>query len=116
MTGPRIFVSGVHSGTNPSPGIGVARCLRETFPDARLVAVDYSPYSAGLAWADFDERVVRPSWRAGGARGHVAYVRAALARGDVWLSVLDLELRLLATQIGSRRGLLCPPLRALRQV
>jgi len=42
MTRIEVRVSGVHSDTDPSPGIGIARSLREAFPDAVLQAVDYS--------------------------------------------------------------------------
>jgi len=111
---PAIYVSGVAGGTNPSPGVGIARCLREAFPAARLIAVDYSPHSAGLAWADFDECIVRPSWLLRGPQRHVAYVRSVLARGGIWLSCLDLELRLLAPHLRRRALAPCPPLRALR--
>ena len=51
----RLYLSGVHSGPNPSPGLGTARALRERFPDAVLIAVDYSPRSTGLHDPVFDE-------------------------------------------------------------
>ena len=115
MSGPlRVFVSGVASGTNPSPGVGVARCLRAAFPAARLVAVDYSRQSAGLGWPDFDEAVVRPSWTRGRESRHVAYVRSRVAAGGLWISCLDLELPLLAKHFPGRRNVPCPPASTLR--
>ena len=111
---PAIYVSGVASGTNPSPGVGIARCLRAAFPDARLVAVDYTPHSAGLAWSDFDECIVRPPWLLRGSTRHVAFVKSILKRGNVWLSCLDLELRLLSPHLRGSRLAPCPPLAALR--
>jgi len=111
----RIFVSGVASGQNPSPGVGVARCLRAAFPDATLVAVDYSRQSAGLAWQDFDEALVRPPWARGRESGHAAHVRRCTAGGAIWISCLDLELPLLAKRLPGRRNVPCPPLSALRE-
>jgi len=111
----RIFVSGVTSGQNPSPGVGVARCLRAGFPDATLVAVDYSRQSAGLAWQDFDRSEIRPPWSGRGESRHAAYVRRCVAGGAIWLSCLDLELQLLAKRLPGRRGVPCPPSAALRR-
>lgn len=113
-TGLRIFISGVHSGPNPMPGVGVARCLRMAFPRARLVAVDYSTQSSGLRWPDFDESVVRPPWHAVDPAAHVAFVSRVLDRGHVWLSGLDLELRVLARHIGTLSNLPCPSPAALK--
>ena len=56
------YVSGVHSGPNPSPGLGVARSLREAFPHARLVGVDYSVESSGLHSEVFDQLWVQRPW------------------------------------------------------
>ena len=110
----RVFVSGVASGQNPSPGVGVARCLRAAFPQATLVAVDYSRQSAGLAWQDFDEAVVRPPWTRGRESRHAEYVRRCVAAGGIWISCLDLELALLAKRLPGRGNVPCPPSSALR--
>lgn len=105
----RIYISGVHGGTNPSPGIGIARSLRAAFPDAHLVAVDYSPRSSGLLWPDFDEGLVRPPWQAIDLRTHAAFVAARLSEGAIWISGLDLEVRLLTQRLRPRAGLPLPP-------
>ncbi len=110
----RIYVSGVHSGPNPSPGVGVARCLRAAFPRASLIAVDYSTSSGGLRWNDFTDCIVRPPWHAIDPEEHVSFVADILDRGEIWLSGLDLELRLLAKHFRNRRTLPCPPLSALK--
>lgn len=110
----RIFISGVHSGPNPSPGVGTARCLRAVFPNACLVAVDYSARSGGLLWNDFTECIVRPPWHAIDPAEHVAFVAGVLASGAIWLSGLDLELRLLARHFRNRSNLPCPSLAALK--
>lgn len=105
----RLYISGVHGGANPSPGVGIARSLRTAFPDAHLVAVDYSPGSSGLGWPDFDEGLVRPPWQAIDLKAHVAFVASLTARGAIWLSGLDLEIRLLAQRLRPRAGLPLPP-------
>jgi diaminopimelate decarboxylase len=97
----RIYISGVHGGVNPSPGVGIARSLREAFPPAHLTAVDFSGRSSGLCWPDFDAAVVRPAWQSIDLRSHAAYVSSLLQRGAIWLSGLDLEIQLLARQIRS---------------
>ncbi len=103
-----IYISGVHGGANPSPGVGIARSLRAAFPRAHLVAVDYSAKSSGLLWPDFDDGLVRPPWHAIDLRAHVAFVSSLLAQGAIWLSGLDLEIQLLARHIRSRRALPLP--------
>jgi len=112
--GLRVFISGVHSGPNPMPGVGIARCLRAAFPEACLVAVDYSARSSGLLWKDFNDCIVRPPWHAIDPAAHVAFVADVLARGEIWLSGLDLELRLLARHFRNRPNLPCPLLPALK--
>lgn len=103
-----IFISGVHSGTNPTPGIGLARCMRQAFPDARLTAVDYSRASSGLEWTDFDDCLVRPHWLEKPEQ-HARFVAQKLAKGGLWLSGYDNEVRLLSRKIRNRRLALPSP-------
>lgn len=109
-----IYISGVHGGANPSPGVGIARSLRVAFPDAHLVAVDYSPDSSGLLWPDFDEGLVRPPWQAIDLRAHAAFVASRLSEGAIWISGLDLEIRLLTQRLRSRTHLPLPPRPAIQ--
>jgi hypothetical protein len=109
----RIYISGVHSGPNPSPGVGIARSLRAAFPYTSLVAVDYSAASSGLLWEDFDDCLVRPPWQAIDLRSHVSFVASVLAQGALWLSGLDLEVQLLARRLRADRRLPCPPASAV---
>src|SRR5664279_3881566 len=60
---PTIIVSGVHSGVNPSPGLGTARSLRYAWPRVRIEALDYSTKSTGLNSNTFSERNLFPPWR-----------------------------------------------------
>lgn len=112
---PTVFISGVHSGPNPSPGVGTARAVREAFPDAHIVAVDYSARSSGLHDRVFDATwVVRP-WRELDLSDHVDQIRTRLASDGYWLSGLDLETRWLASGgLGSQERFLLPPEQALQ--
>jgi diaminopimelate decarboxylase len=110
----RIFISGVHSGPNPSPGVGIARSLREAYPDAHLVAVDYASRSSGLLWPDFNSCLVRPPWQSIDLKAHAAFVAARLAEGSLWISGLDPELRLLSRHLRHRRPSPFPSAAALK--
>ena len=37
-----IYVSGLYSGSNPQPGVGIARSLRQGYPDAEIVGDEYT--------------------------------------------------------------------------
>jgi len=58
--GGKIVISGMHSGTNPSPGLGIARSLRLAGITRQIVGLDYSPESSGLHAPVLDSRVVLP--------------------------------------------------------
>jgi len=112
----RLYLSGVHSGPNPSPGLGTARALRERFPDAVLIAVDYSPRSTGLHDPVFDEAWIARPWTELDLDVHARQIRHALGQNGLWISGLDLETWWLAD--GSRAGtkrVLVPPKTALRR-
>lgn len=111
----RIFLSGVHGGSNPSPGVGIARSLRIAFPDSHLTAVDYSPRSTGLLWEDFNNCVIRESWQTVNMDHQLEFVKQTLDSGALWISGLDLELRWLSERI-SHSNLPIPPLSALNSV
>jgi len=109
---PTIYISGVHSGPNPAPGLGVARCLREACPAARLVAVDYSARSSGIHSDLFDDvRIERP-WNELDLPTHLTEIRRLLAEEAFWLPTLDPEVHWLAGEKPGERALL-PPLAAL---
>lgn len=37
----RIAITGINATDNPGPGVGVARCIRETFPQAKIFGLSY---------------------------------------------------------------------------
>ncbi|HEX8199798.1 MAG TPA: ATP-grasp domain-containing protein [Isosphaeraceae bacterium] len=110
------YLSGVHSGPNPSPGLGVARSLRQAFPQARLVAVDYSVESTGLHSEVFDEIWVQRPWKEQSLSVYQAAIQEVLDGGAIWIPGQDLEVQWLAGCLADRSHALLPSAEALRQV
>ena len=113
---PVVYISGLYSGPNPSPGVGIARSLRAAYPDATLIGIDYSNRSSGLHWSDFDEIWLQRPWDELDLKEYVAQIRQMLNDGALWISGLDLETIWLAYEIGEHPNLLIPPFHALDQV
>jgi diaminopimelate decarboxylase len=111
-----IYLSGVHSGPNPSPGLGVASSLRQAYPHARLVGVDYSVESSGLHSDVFDDVWVQRPWKELRLPVYQAAIREVLDAGALWLAGQDLEVQWLADALPGHAGALLPPAHALRQV
>jgi len=111
-----IYISGLYSGPNPSPGVGIARSLRAAYPDSTLIGVDYSNRSSGLHWMDFDKIWLQRPWDELDLREYVSQIKQILDSGALWISGLDLETVWLAHEIGEHPNLLVPPFRALDQV
>ena len=111
-----VLLSGLHSGPNPSPGVGTARSLRAAYPDLELVGVDYSPRSSGLHWPDFDDVWIVPSWSDLDLEAFAEEIAARLGDGSVWLSGLDLETIWLSSRAVSTDQVLVPSVAALRSI
>ncbi|MFF4606047.1 hypothetical protein ACFY12_25310 [Streptomyces sp. NPDC001339] len=112
-----VFVSGMHSGPNPSPGLSVARSLRLAQPDLRIVGLDYSRESSGLHSALLDDLVCLPAWREAHLATWIEQMDRLLEPEDaVLIPCLDLEVRLLARELGSHSRILGPPKSALELV
>jgi diaminopimelate decarboxylase len=115
--GPTFYVSGVHSGPNPSPGFGVAQSLRQAFPRARIVGVDYSVESSGLHSPVFDELWVQRPWKELDLDVYRAAIGERLADGRAaWFPGQDLEVQWLADALPASRGALAAPAAALPQI
>lgn len=113
----RIYISGLYSGTNPQPGIGITRSLRQAYPDATLVGVEYSNRSSGIHWTDLDELWLQRPWEELNLDAYAGEVRAALESGAVWISGFDLEIMWLASLFPEgHKNLLTPSARALRKI
>ncbi|MDQ6770591.1 MAG: hypothetical protein M3Z54_11460, partial [Gemmatimonadota bacterium] len=112
----KIYISGLYSGTNPQPGIGVARSLRSAYPRATLVGVEYSNRSSGIHWSDFDELLLQRPWEELNLDTYAKSILDILDSGAYWLSGFDLEVMWLASVF--TRGhprLLVPPREALQR-
>lgn len=109
-----IYISGLYSGPSPSAGLGVARSLRQAFPAARLIGVDYWAGSSGLHADVFDKTWIKPSWDLIETSLYAKEIEAELAKGHAWISTLDLEVAWLAEALTPSRGLLVPTKAALK--
>jgi diaminopimelate decarboxylase len=112
----KIYISGLYSGTNPQPGIGIARSLRAAFPNAKLVGVEYSNRCSGIHWQDFDEIDLHRPWDELDLDSHAEEVREILDSGAFWISSIDLEILWFANVFpDGHPNLLTPPLDALKK-
>ncbi|HEX8089738.1 MAG TPA: ATP-grasp domain-containing protein, partial [Blastocatellia bacterium] len=113
----RIYISGLYSGTNPQPGIGIARSLRLAYPGVTLVGVEYSNRSSGIHWPDFDELWLQRPWEELNLPEYGSLIKDILDSGGLWVSGIDLEIMWLASVFpGGHQNLLTPSSAALEQV
>ena len=113
----RIYISGLYSGTNPQPGVGVTRSLRAAYPEAVLVGVEYSNRSSGIHWPDLDELWLQRSWEELHLPEYASRIKEALDGGALWVSGVDLEIMWLASVFPEGHpNLLTPPRSALRMI
>ena len=113
----RIYVSGLYSGGNPQPGIGIIRSLREGYSDATLVGVEYSNRVSGIHWNDLDDLWIQRPWDELDLDSYGVRVREALDAGGLWISGSDLEAMWLASLFPEgHSNLLAPPVGALKRI
>ena len=112
-----IYVSGLYSGTNPQPGVGIARSLRQGYPNAKLIGVEYSNRCSGIHWPDFDDIWLQRPWTELDLELHRREIESRLDDGGVWISSIDLEIMWLAELFpNGHPRLLTPSSVALAQV
>ena len=112
----KIYISGLYCGTNPQPGVGIARSLRQAYPDATLVGVEYSNRCSGLHWQDLDELWLQRPWDELNLDAHADAVREVLDAGAFWISGIDLEIMWFGSIFPEGHpNLLTPPLSALQK-
>jgi diaminopimelate decarboxylase len=109
----KLLISGLYSGPSPSAGIGVARSIRESYPNMKIIGMDYWAGSSGLHHDVFDETIVHPSWDLMDLETHKAFVQSFLDEGGYYIPTLDLETVWLAKNIGAHPRLLSPVSSAL---
>lgn len=113
----KLYVSGLYSGGNPQPGIGIVRSLREGFPDATIVGVEYSNRVSGIHWEELDELWIQRSWDELDLDAYGERVRERLNAGGFWISGSDLEAMWLADLFpDGHPNLLAPPMSALKRI
>jgi hypothetical protein len=113
----KIYISGLYCGTNPQPGVGIARSLRLAYPDATIVGVEYSNRSSGIHWTDFDELWLQRPWEELNLAAYGEQIREVLDAGALWISGSDLESIWLASVFpGGHKNLLTPPAGALQKI
>lgn len=113
----KIYISGLYSGTNPQPGVGIARSLRTAYPKAKLIGVEYSNRCSGIHWQDFDEIWLQRPWDELNLTTHTEEIRKVLDSGALWISSIDLEIMWFAGVFpDGHPNLLTPSNAALKQV
>jgi diaminopimelate decarboxylase len=113
----KIYISGLYSGTNPQPGIGIARSIRQAYPQAELIGVEYSNRCSGIHWRDFDEIWLQRPWDELNLTTHAADIKKVLDDGGLWISSIDLEIMWFANLFPEGHpNLLTAPLAAMQQV
>ncbi len=113
----KIYISGLYSGTNPQPGVGIARSLRLAYPGATLVGVEYSTRCSGIHWQDFDDIWLQRPWDELNLDAHAGEIAKILGAGGLWISANDLEIMWLALRFpDGHANLLTPPPSALQMV
>src|SRR5438067_6684797 len=112
----KIFVSGLYCGGNPQPGVGIVRSLRQAYPEATLVGVEYSNRVSGIHWEELDTLWMQRPWDELDLPSYGERLREALDAGGLWISGSDLEAMWLADIFPEgHRNLLAPPMGALRR-
>jgi diaminopimelate decarboxylase len=113
----KIYISGLYSGTNPQPGVGIARSLRMAYPEAILVGVEYSNRCSGIHWHDFDEIWLQRPWDELNLEAHGEELRKILDGGALYISANDLEILWLGSVFPKGHpNLLTPPPDGLKRV
>ncbi len=113
----KIYVSGLYCGGNPQPGVGIVRSLRQAYPEAVLVGVEYTNRVSGIHWNEIDDLWIQRPWDELNLDSYGEKVKAALDEGGFWISGSDLEAMWLASLFPEGHpNLLAPPLGALRRI
>jgi diaminopimelate decarboxylase len=113
----KICISGLYSGTNPQPGVGIVRSLRAAFPDATLVGVEYSNRCSGIHWPELDEIWLQPPWEHLDLDAYSSQIRRLLDEDAFWISGVDLEIMWLSSVFpDGHPRLLTPPSAALKGI
>jgi diaminopimelate decarboxylase len=112
----KVYISGLNSDPNPSPGLGVARSLRLAYPGIRLVGVDYSPKCSGCHTDVFDDVLIMNVWEEIDLETYKLQIERWLSDAEsYWISTLDVEIWWLASSHPNPERVLIPPISALEE-
>lgn len=112
-----ILISGWHSDSNPSSGLGIAHSVKEAFPRLKIIALDYSSRCTGLYDPIVDERILLPRWEEVDIRTSMMEIADAVHdRNALYVSGLDMEIFAIARELRAmdRTSFLLPDGEALR--
>jgi len=113
----KICLSGLYSGTNPQPGVGIARSLRAAYPSATLVGIEYSNRCSGIHWSDLDDVILQRGWEDIDLESYALSIQELLDSGALWISGVDLEIMWLASVFpNGHPNLLTPSAPALKRI
>ncbi|MEG3164822.1 ATP-grasp domain-containing protein [Sphingomonas sp. PB2P19] len=113
----RIYVSGLYAGSNPQPGVGIVRSLRQGFPQATIVGVEYSNRVSGIHFDELDELSIQRPWGELDLDSYADTVREILDAGGLWISGSDLEAMWLASILpDGHPNLLAPPMGGIKRI
>jgi diaminopimelate decarboxylase len=113
----KIYVSGLYAGGNPQPGVGIVRSLRQGYPDATIVGVEYSNRVSGIHFDELDELWIQRPWGELDLDAYGDKVRGALDAGGLWISGSDLEAIWLASVFpDGHPSLLAPPMSGIKRI
>jgi len=113
----KIYVSGLYSGGNPQPGVGIVRSLRQAYTTAEIVGVEYSNRVSGIHYGELDDVWLQRPWDELNLDIYGECVKEALDAGGLWISGSDLEAMWLAALFPEgHRNLLAPPMAGIRRI
>jgi diaminopimelate decarboxylase len=104
----KVYVSGLYAGGNPQPGVGIVRSLRQGYPKATLVGVEYSNRVSGIHFDELDELWIQRPWAELHLETYADMVRAALDDGGLWISGSVFP--------DGHPNLLAPPMSAIKRI
>lgn len=109
----KIYISCVDSNLNPSAGIGIAKSIKQQFPEFYLIGVDYSEKSTGLYHSIFDDIIIQPAWSDIDLEEYQKEILNILSKGEFWISSLDIELKWIASFAQNNKYFLGPNIAAI---
>jgi diaminopimelate decarboxylase len=93
------------------------RSLRQGFPFAKLIGVEYTTRVSGIHWQDLDDLWIQRPWNELNLDAYADQVRRVLDDGGLWISGSDLEAMWLASILpDGHPNLLAPDAAALKRI